>query len=80
MTQSWLESPETFKKHIEEQGGFDESIGLTPEVARNYQNSLFAGSTREDALYEATKHLHLNAVTAKYISDILENLPAPGEI
>jgi hypothetical protein len=80
MSHKWLESEEAFRRYLEERGGFDESIGLTQEVARTYQSRLFAGSTRETAFHEATEHLHLNAITVKYVRDVLENLPGPEDV
>jgi len=41
LTPEWMTSQEAFKKHLETQGDFDESIGLTLDRARNYQQALF---------------------------------------
>lgn len=81
MTPEWLISLEAFKKDLEAQSGFGESIGLTDEIARIYQQALFDGSSREDAFDEATAGLEMkNHVTLKYVREALENLPGPGEI
>jgi hypothetical protein len=76
-----ISSPEALKKHLEEQGAFDSCLGLTQEVADNYQRLLFAGGSREDALEEATAGLKLTSHVAwNYVRDALENLPGPGEV
>jgi hypothetical protein len=81
MPPEWMSSPEAFKKQIDEQNGFNSSIGLTNEVAHAYQSELFAGNSREDALQSATVGLELkNHVTWQYVREALENLPGPGEV
>ncbi len=81
MTPEWLSSPGAFKRSLKEQRVFDSSLGLTQEVADNYQRLLFAGRSREDALQEMSVGLKLeNHVTWNYVHDALGNLPGPGEV
>ena len=81
MTPKWISSPEAFKKNLEQQRGFNSSIGLTEDVVQSYQRSLFAGTSREDAFQEAIAGLELrNHVTWEYVREALENLPGPGEV
>ena len=81
MTPEWISSPEALKKQLDEQSGFNSSIGLTDEVAHAYQRELCAGSSREDAFQEATAGLELkNHVTWGYVREALGNLPGPGEV
>ncbi len=79
MTPEWLTSPEAFKKHLEAQGSFNDSIGLSEQVAGNYQQALFAGSSREEAFQDALYGLQINQATLPYIRETLENLPGPED-
>jgi hypothetical protein len=74
-----LESRRAFAKYVQERREFDESIGLTDEVARRYQQELWRGTSREDAFAIVTSGLQLNEVTRAYVHDTLEKLPGPEE-
>jgi hypothetical protein len=81
MTPEWISSPEAFKRNLEEQRDFNSSVGLTELVISDYQQSLFAGSSREDAFQDATANLGLkNHATWEYARGILENHPGPEEV
>jgi hypothetical protein len=81
MTPQWLNSPEAFKKSLDDERSFAASIGLTDQIIADYQKELFASVSREDAFQRAAADLRLtNHATRNYARGVLENLPGPEDV